>query len=153
MSIVDFTYDDVTDLVSNVYNKLKFKNQIDLIVAVGRGGFIPAVCLSHKLDLKNMTACFIDTYCSDNSRRTINDINTDRSKMPDIGDAKNILVVDDIVDSGQTLDVLNKWIATKYPEITCQYACLVYKPSVAFSDVIYGFEHRGDSWVKFPWEV
>ena len=151
--MINLTHNDISDLTCKVYDQIENKHQIDLIVAIGRGGFVPAVYLSHKLSLKNMATCFIDTYSFDNKRKELDIKDIDLSKMPNIGDAKNILVVDDIVDSGQTLFILNQWLNALYSEITVQYACLVYKPSATFSDVIYGFEHRGDSWVKFPWEV
>ena len=153
MAVINFNHSDIENLITKVYKQIEDKDSLDLIVAIGRGGFIPAVYLSHRFGLKNMSTCFIDTYCSDNKRRKLGMNDVKPSTMPRIGNAKSVLVVDDIVDSGQTLSILNQWFGALYPEIAVQYACLVYKPSATFSDVIYGFEHRGDSWVKFPWEV
>ena len=153
MKILDFNYEMLERAVDSIYERLKNPKTIDLIVAIGRGGFVPSVYISHRLSLKKMSACFIDTYDSSNKREKLELKDLDLTKMPKINGAKNILVVDDIVDSGQTLKVLDQWFKLMYPETTVQYACLVYKPTSVFSDVIYGLEVCDDSWVKFPWEV
>lgn len=155
MSVIDFTHNDITNLINTISQKIENKHHIDLIVAVGRGGFVPAVYLSHKLGVKKMVACFIDTYDNLNVKKPLvlgTDL-FDQSGMLKISKSKSVLVVDDIVDSGQTFTVLSKWFNLVHPKTKIQYACLVYKLSATFSDVIYGFEHRDDSWVKFPWEV
>lgn len=152
MKKLNFGYKKIDSAIDVICGKIKSSN-IDLIVAIGRGGFVPSVYLAHRLNIKNMTACFVNTY--DEGKRkediTLNDI--DLSKMPKIGNARNILVVDDIVDSGYTMTLLREWFTTQYPETVVQYACLVYKPVATFSDVICGFEHCGESWVRFPWEA
>ncbi len=69
--------------------------------------------------------------------------------IPAFKEAKTVLIVDDIVDSGDTLvevlDVLNK----KYPNITFITASLFYKKTAKITPTWYVKEPRG--WIEFFW--
>jgi len=72
----------------------------DYLVGISRGGLVPAVLLSHKLGIK--------MYTLDVSLRDLADELSEYNLwMPeDAANGKNILIVDDINDSGETI----KWI-------------------------------------------
>lgn len=72
----------------------------DYLVGISRGGLVPAVLLSHKLGIK--------MYTLDVSLRDLADeLSESNLWMPeDAANGKNILIVDDINDSGETI----KWI-------------------------------------------
>ncbi len=46
---VYISWDDVDEMVEDLYHKLKDEN-IDKVVGISRGGLIPGVMLSHKLN-------------------------------------------------------------------------------------------------------
>ena len=106
---------DLPDLVQDLADKIPFELPlVDSIYGIPRGGLIPAVMLSHKTELPLV--------------QTI---------------GKNTLVVDDICDSGVTLD--------KMPgQFT---AVLFHKPHTSvFTPNVYSKLHEGDEWLVFPWE-
>ena len=78
----------------------------DYIVGISRGGLVPAVMLSHKLGVK--------MYTLDVSLRDGHDEGSESNFwMPeDVVDGSNILIVDDINDSGATI----KWIRNDWSD-------------------------------------
>ena len=69
--------------------------------------------------------------------------------IPELRSAKQVLIVDDIVDSGDTLvevlNVLNK----KYPTVTFFTAALFYKKTAKIAPTWYVKEPKG--WIEFFW--
>ena len=105
------------------------------IVAIGRGGFVVGVHLSHKLDLP-----LIPLMHQTRDGQTNEKIVTD----------KHTLIVDDINDTGKTLsDVCfnNVWNGSY------RVAVLVHKNHSDFQAVdYYGTRSDNDDWISFPWE-
>lgn len=115
--------------------------QWDGIVAVTRGGLIPAAILAHEMDIK-----LIDTVCVasyDDDTKSQGELNVLKSINQS---GKNLIVVDDLVDTGKTHQTLEKML----PEATMAviYAKPMGKPRVDYSveDV------DQDCWIVFPWE-
>ena len=120
---------DIDDLVENLCQKIqstKPPHIIESITGLPRGGLIPAVMVSHKLNLP-----FIN----------FNDLSPlTWWKTRD----SSILVVDDICDSGETLQPIHPYYTT---------ATLHYKPEVSLIvPDIYGKLVAKDDWVVYPWE-
>lgn len=91
---------DADSLVHQITGSGKF---YDYIVGIVRGGAIPAVYLSHRLGIPMRTVSW-STFHSDQMRESAMDI------AEDIENGKNILLVDDILDSGRTMrELLEDW--------------------------------------------
>ena len=112
---IDLSWDDINILVEDLCNTIKQSGaQIKSITGIERGGLIPAVMISHKLNIPYVTKINKDT-----------------------------LVVDDIADSGHTL---NNTVAG-------YTATLYYKKTSKHIPDFYAKEIAGDSgWIIFPWE-
>mgnify|MGYP003641762393 FL=1 len=110
------SWDDVNDAVDDLCNKIRHDQpNLDSVHGIARGGLIPAVLISHKLGLP-----YTDVI------------------LP------NTLVVDDICDSGVTLE--------KAPGVWT--AVLHYKPHTScFQPSIWADIHEGDEWLIYPWET
>tara|TARA_R100001126_G_scaffold45295_1_gene25630 strand:- start:196 stop:603 length:408 start_codon:yes stop_codon:yes gene_type:complete len=116
-------WDDIEDLVDVL--SAKIPEDTKYIYGLTRGGLIPAVMLSHKLNIPMITSP------QELASSTIMNV------------TRNILIVDDIADSGFTLKA---W--SRYPT-----AVLHYKPHT--SDVVpdlWAVEHKTDDWIVYPWE-
>ena len=115
-----YNWEEVEELVDLLAKQITQSGyQIEYIFGLQRGGLIPAVMLSHKLGIP-MT--------QDPTRQ-------------------NILIVDDICDSGETF----KEFFLKYPDST--FACLHFKPHTSdFNPDFSANKFFSDDWICYPWE-
>jgi len=120
--------------------------EFDAIIAIARGGMTLAHLLGEYYDLRSVYT--INTIGYDDTRKR------DRVQVfnvPQLDDAKSVLLVDDIVDSGDTLiEVLAK-LRDRYPQIEYKTASLFYKKSAKIAPTWYVKE--ADAWIDFFWSV
>ena len=111
------SWEEVETLVNILHdNILESDEDFDTIYGLPRGGLIPAVMLSHKTGIPY--------------------------KLGYGTDYGNALVVDDICDSGKTLQPL------KY-----KTAVLHYKPHTSIIEpTFYACKFECDDWIVYPWE-
>ncbi|MEM9717262.1 MAG: xanthine phosphoribosyltransferase, partial [Pseudomonadota bacterium] len=75
------------------------------ILAITRGGLAPAMIVARELDVRTVETISIKSY----NKQTQGDIRI--LKSPDaelMGDGAGVLIVDDLVDSGKTLEVVRQ---------------------------------------------
>lgn len=119
---------------------LREQGPFDGIVAVARGGLVPAAILSRELDIKLVETVCISSY-DDRSQGDMEILKT----LADSG--RRWLVVDDLVDSGATAKVVRAMLPN------CHYATLYAKPegeALADSHIA---RLDQDVWLVFPWEA
>ena len=118
------SWDELESLVDDLCTKIVRSGvQIEHIYGLPRGGLIPAVMISHKLNIP-MTSKPI---------------------------SHNILIVDDICDSGETFFSVEK----KYHEdkLEIKFACLHLKPHTSiFTPEFCGRYLYSNAWIVYPWE-
>ncbi len=69
--------------------------------------------------------------------------------VPDLNYAKNVLIVDDIVDSGDTLVEVLKVLNEKFPHVAFYTASLFYKSTAVIEPDWYARE--ASEWIEFFW--
>lgn len=123
------SWEDIEKMIEKLYYKIQLSHpQISSITGLPRGGLIPAVMLSHKLNIPFINAEELNLY------------NKPKFSLKD----KSILVIDDICDSGKTL----QYIIPKYLTAT-----LYHKPNVStVTPDIYCSEVKENEWIVYPWE-
>jgi len=138
-------YDD-TKKISNWVKECNFNP--DIVVGIIRGGSIPAVIISHLLDVP---VVMLDWSLRDGKKKNTK-ILDQLAIQASCG--KRILFIDDIVDSGKTMsEIKERMFDTKNNVL---YTSLWYNPSQQtpihfWSNVI---DRRVDSrWVAFPYEA
>ena len=106
----------------------------EVIVGLSRGGLVPSVMMSHwfKKPLKPVVAA-------------MRDFPEWEEYLPRPTD-KRVLVVDDIVDTGKTLERLKPLMGPTNVIYT-----IYYHEQSTITPNAYVFEKKGD-WVVFPWE-
>ncbi|MBU2993430.1 xanthine phosphoribosyltransferase [Octadecabacter sp. 1_MG-2023] len=119
------------------------------IVAVTRGGMAPAMIIARELDVRTVDTISVVSYHSGggkaDQRREAKVL-----KAPDtdlMGDGEGILIIDDLVDSGKTLELVRKL----YPKahLATVYAKPEGEPMV--DTFITGVSQ--DTWIFFPWDM
>lgn len=135
MENIDISWQQIEDAVNNIVDRIK-ENQdtFDVIIGLSRGGLIPAVMLSHKLNIPLIPVVW-----------QTRDGNTQWRDIVAIHNKSTTLVVDDLVDSGRTYsEIMN--IAGNV-----KFAALYNKQYSIVLDY-WGTTLYNDRWLCFPWE-
>jgi xanthine phosphoribosyltransferase len=112
------------------------------IVAISRGGLIPAAIIARELDLRLVESVCVVTYQDEQRGEPV------VTKRPvAAGDGTGFLIIDDLVDSGTTARVVRGLLPKAH------FACIYAKP--AGRDTIDSFvtEVSQDTWILFPWDT
>ncbi|MFN6976802.1 MAG: xanthine phosphoribosyltransferase [Gemmobacter sp.] len=114
------------------------------VVAVTRGGMAPAMIVSRELDIRVVDTISIKSY----DRQTQAEPRLIKAPQADLmGDGTGILIVDDLVDSGKTLEL----IRGLYPRAHC--ATVYAKPQGRGMVDTFITEVSQDTWIFFPWDM
>ncbi|NPA96072.1 MAG: phosphoribosyltransferase [Crenarchaeota archaeon] len=119
----------------------------DTIVAVLRGGYFIAKILADYLGIDSIATIEVKFYkgIGERAERPI----VVKPITEDMRD-RDALIVDDVADSGRTLQVVAD-IARLHGARTVYTAALFYKPwSIIIPDY---YVEETDKWIVFPWEV
>jgi len=136
--IIDYPWFKIDELVEEISGRAT-KFQPTHIVGIARGGLIPSVMLSHKL---NLPMEVLGVSFRDNKA-------THHTKFKPIADAR-YLIVDDINDSGTTFKVVSDIFKNR--RLTFITAALINKKQSDFSVDLYGEMFYNEDWINFPWE-
>lgn len=117
------------------------------MVAVTRGGLVPAAIVARELEIRVIETVSVVGYHYDDSNPKQAD-ETKIVKYPaNIGDGTGWLVVDDLVDTGRTAEVLRKLMPKAH--FAAVYAKPLGRPLVD----TFITEVSQDTWIYFPWDV
>ena len=113
------------------------------IVAVTRGGLVPAAIVARELDLRVIDTGSVKSY----DHQSIG--TTEILKPCVIGDADNsgLLIVDDLVDTGATAKVVRESLPGAH------FAAVYAKPAGKPLVDTYITEVSQDTWIMFPWDT
>ena len=133
------------------------------IISIGRGGMIPSCILSHELDIEYVLYLGIKNHeYSKNSNSNNLEIfqNIDLELFKNHNNICNIILVDDLIDSGKTLEKVIEIIKQKLVDYKIYFCCLCNKitknsitaENLQIEKVITCQILTSDVWVVFPYE-
>ena len=112
------------------------------LVAVSRGGLIPAQLIAYKLNIRDIRVMKLISYDEDNTRQEIKDISTDR-----LFDVADVYFIDDLADSGATVRYIRKKFPTARLCSLLEKTCCNKHPDITAREGI-----KENTWVIFPWD-
>lgn len=121
----------------------------DMIVAIGRGGYLPARILSDHLDIFDLASVKIEHYRGAHRERVA------RVRYPlnaDIG-GRRVLLVDDVSDSGDTFEVAVRHLRECGEPTALKTAVLHHKTVASVTPDFYAEAVREWRWIVYPWAV
>jgi len=114
------------------------------IVAISRGGLIPAAIVARELECRLVESISVVSYAQE----------AGTARPPEIikpaaaaGDGSGFLIVDDLVDSGATA----RLVRDALPKAL--FGCLYAKPEGQAVADLFIAEVPQDTWILFPWDT
>ena len=139
-----YPYEDFLADTKSLTEKIDWK--FDSIIAIARGGLSLAQLLGEYYDIREVYSINTIGYEDTTKLESVEVFN-----IPELREAKSVLIADDIVDSGDTLVEVLKVLHQAYPSVNFKTAALFYKKSARIAPDWYVRE--ADKWIDFFWCV
>ncbi|AOZ69041.1 xanthine phosphoribosyltransferase [Rhodobacter xanthinilyticus] len=114
------------------------------IVGITRGGLVPAAIVARELNIRVVDSISVKGY-SHQTQSPPKVIKAPQAEL--MGDGTGILIVDDLVDSGKTLEL----VRSLYPK--AHFATVYAKPKGREQVDSFITEVSQDTWIFFPWDM
>ena len=114
------------------------------VVGITRGGMVPAMIVARELDIRVVDTISVKSY-DHQDRAEAKVIKSPQAEV--MGDGTGILIVDDLVDTGKTLEV----VRALYPN--AHFATVYAKPQGRPMVETFITEVSQDTWIFFPWDM
>ncbi|MFS4438459.1 xanthine phosphoribosyltransferase [Paracoccaceae bacterium GXU_MW_L88] len=115
------------------------------VVAITRGGLVPAMIVARELDIRVVETIGAKSYANQSQ---VSEVRIMKAAAADImGDGTGVLIVDDLVDSGKTLEKIRE----SYPN--AHFATVYAKPKGREQVDSFITEVSQDTWIFFPWDM
>jgi len=120
--------------------------QPDVIIAIARGGMMLGQYMAYGLDVRDVQTIRAESYDGEIQREGVTIVGECTLEK-----AKRILVVDDIVDSGNTLSSVLEHLVLMTPNAEVRTASLFFKPTASLQPDM--SVHEATTVIDFFWEV
>ncbi|WP_373000423.1 phosphoribosyltransferase [Sulfurimonas sp.] len=131
---------DTTQLI-----KLSREFNADVLLGAARGGLTLSHFMGEALNTRNVYSLNSIHYEGTTKLDTFDIFN-----IPDLSKASKVLILDDIVDSGETMVEILKLLKEQYPHAEFKLATLFYKKT-ALIQPDYSVK-EATQWIEFFWE-
>ncbi len=139
-----YSYDEFKVDVNMLAKEIKPYNP-DVILAIARGGMTLGHFLAEALEMRDLYAINSIHYEETRKLDTIDIFN-----VPDLSKAKKVVIVDDIIDSGETMIEIKKVLHKEYPELELKVASIYYKEKALVRPDFVARE--ATEWIEFFWD-
>ncbi len=125
--------------------RLAEKGPFNAVLAITRGGLVPAAIVARELDMRDIETIGIASY--DFSRQgELRMLKEPAARYMENG-GEGLLVVDDLVDTGKTLKFVRELLPNAH------YACVYAKPAGVELVDTFITEVSQDTWIFLPWDM
>lgn len=119
----------------------------EILVALARGGWVPARIMSDLLDNPAVASVRTEFYNGQNQNKSL--VSLTQSVSANVT-GKSVLLIDEVSDTGQSLKLAKEHIRSQ-GAAEIKTATLFYKPWSTLKPDFY--EKKTELWVVFPWEL
>lgn len=144
--MIYYTYDEFARDVRVMARQIRDEFAPDAILAVARGGMTLGHSLAVALNNRNLFSLNSIHYENTNKLDTIDIFN-----IPDLSGVSKVLLVDDIVDSGESMVAIKAELLRLYPELEIKIATVFYKNTALLLPEFRVKE--ATEWVEFFWDL
>jgi hypothetical protein len=144
------SWEDFSILARTLAHRIKRSRfRPDLVIAIGRGGYVPARVVCDFLLHDMLTSFKIEHWGMAAQEKPA--VTVRFPLAVDIRD-KTVLVIDDVTDTGKTLELALIYLKGFNPK-EIRTAVLQYKVSSSFCPDYYASEEHEWRWIIYPWAV
>ena len=141
------SWEELHEDIKEIVKKIKIDNyQPDIVIALSRGGFVPARVICDLMIIKDLVSVKVDhwgiTAAKDGKAHLRYPISADLS-------GKKALIVDDITDTGESMKISKEFVKTLNPKEIRTVAIYHIKTSKFVPD--YYSKQIDWIWVVWPW--
>ena len=144
MQKIYYSYEDFRGDTRKIIQEIE-SFDAEAIVGVARGGLTLSHTIAEGLNIRDVQTIRTELYDGDSKRQDISLFGLCSFK-----NIKRVLVVDDIADSGKTLEFIMKYLELNFPDIEFKTATLFYKKTSVYEPTIWIKEAK--EWIEFFWE-
>ncbi|WP_409523108.1 xanthine phosphoribosyltransferase [Nitrincola sp. MINF-07-Sa-05] len=117
------------------------------IVAITRGGLVPAAILAREMDIRLIDTICVTSYETDANSGTAL-LQGELNILKGIeGDGEGMLLIDDLVDTGKTARHVREMLPKAH------FATIYAKPAGKPLVDTFVTEVSQDTWIRFPWDM
>lgn len=137
------TWEDYLQDCHTLANKIQKNAQpFEGIVAIARGGLVTAGIIAPLLDIRVVESLCLQSYSEEGKRGEM----IQHNHLRPIDASEGFLVIDDLVDSGYTINHTNNLGLV-------DSAVLYRKTNTEFEPTFYARDLPAEKWIVFPWEI
>ena len=114
------------------------------VVAITRGGMAPAMIIARELDIRTVDTISVKSY-NHQTQTEPTVIKLPNSALT--GDGSGVLVIDDLVDTGKTLEAVRSIMPNAH------VSTIIAKPLGRNQVDTFITEVSQDTWIFFPWDM
>ncbi|MEM0363539.1 MAG: phosphoribosyltransferase [Sulfolobaceae archaeon] len=144
------SWNEIVELSTKLAEKIIDSNyNVDVIIAIARGGLVPARLLADILGIFDVLSIKVEHWVV-----TASHTPEAKIKYPFKLDlqGKNVLIVDDITDTGDSIDLSKKYVIENFNTTNVKTATLQYiKPVAKVTPDYYAEEITNWTWFMYPW--
>ena len=144
--MIFYSYDEFAIDAKKMAKQIKDEFDPEVILAVARGGLTLGHSLAVALENRNLFTLNSIHYEDTNKLDTINIFN-----VPDLSKYTKILLVDDIIDSGESMVEIKRELLKRYPNLDIKIATVFYKEKALLLPEFKVKEAH--DWVEFFWDI
>ncbi len=127
--------------------RLAGSGPFDALVAITRGGLVPAAIVARELDLRLIETVCVASYHDYKNQGGLKVLKPIAPEVVRLDADARILVVDDLVDTGATMKVVREMLPKAH--VATVYAKPLGRPLVD----TFVTEVSQDTWIYFPWDM
>lgn len=139
-----YSYENFQKDTNSLISKIK-RYEVQAIVGIARGGLTLSHAVAEGLNIREVQTLRTELY----------DASCKRNALSLFGSCHfegltKVLVLDDIADSGETLQEIMNYLHKEFQEIEFISATLFYKKSSCYEPHVW--VHEAKNWIEFFWE-
>ena len=123
------------------------KGQWKGIIAVTRGGLVPAALVARELDIRLVDTICVTSYDAGAAGAAQQQQGEVTVLKGVAGNGDGYLLIDDLVDTGRTAQAVRRLLPKAY------FATLYAKPAGRAIVDTFVKEFKQDKWIHFPWDI